>query len=155
MSDDFPCQQQQSNWSCLPFAVQSVLLYNNLETTLDSIYDWCRAGQDGIPGACRWPESVAGLRRRFPESDEIARGDWSAVEEALVLGDIVIVTIAEPRAEPSVGDHAVVILSLSDKMGDFAIRYCDPSDGKITDISFEQFLLEWDMAGGKAFVLRP
>ena len=57
------------------------------------------------------------------------------------------------------GDHAaVVILSFSDPERDsskYSVRYCDPSDGKVEDMSLEQFLLEWDTAGGKAFVLRP
>lgn len=157
MNEDFPCQEQQSNWSCLPFAVQSVLLYFDVHTGLDQIYAWCGAGQDGIPGACRWPAAVKGLHARFPESDELSRGDWASVEERVAFGELVIVTIADPQANQVSGDHAVVIVAISEvdsQATEMLVSYCDPSDGQNVEQPLTHFKAEWDAAGGKAFMLK-
>ena len=155
MITDFPCEEQQSGWSCLPFAVRSVLASYEMDFPLESIYRWCRAGQDGIPGACRWRDAVDGLLARFPDSEEITGGAWDTVCDALVLNEEpVIVTISDPTAPEFRADHAVVVLGFSDESGD-VLLLCDPESGDIGEMSTTAGKRWWDTPGGRAFILRP
>jgi hypothetical protein len=155
MTDDFPCEEQQSGWSCLPFAVRSVLAHYEMDFPLESVYRWCRAGQDGIPGACRWPDATNGLLARFPDSDVVNDGDWEAVQSSLVVdSEPVIVTISDPTAPEFRADHAIVLLGFAEGSGKTLV-FCDPETGKVEEMPVSTFLPWWETPGGRGIILRP
>ncbi len=159
MITHFPRQRQQTGWSCLPTAVLCVLEYlGYAEVTMDQVADGCRV-QSG--GACRWDDTIAGLR----DADGIdweaeivdMEGDWAGIREAVSENDEpVIVTIANPNPLADlVGDHAVVVFQI-ENFGepDERVIYMDPESGTYESKKVEEFLLWWDTPGQRGFVLR-
>lgn len=156
----FPQQRQQTGWSCLPTAVLCVLEYfGYAEIGMDQVADWCRV-QPG--GACRWDDSLEGLRHALAlELDaEIVdvEGDWESICEAVIDDDEpVIVTIANPSPLAElVGDHAIVVFQLANFGGqNERVVYMDPESGRYEHKALDEFLQWWDTPGQRGFLIRP
>lgn len=160
MIDDFPTHQQQTNWSCLPTAVLSVLEYlGRSDISMDQVAEWCQVLSGG---ACRWDDSVRGLRRALQEEqgeyDVVdVEGDWDGLRESVEDNDEpVIVSIANPNplAEVVAG-HAVVILRFeASKDGQEYVVYMDPASGSRERKPTDEFLDWWDTMDRPGFLFR-
>ena len=125
---------------------------------MDQVADGCRV-QSG--GACRWDDSMAGLRDADGinwEAEVVDMvEDWESIREAVQENDEpVIVTIANPSPLAElVGDHAIVVFQIENfgESGE-CIVYMDPESGTYESKRTDEFLLWWDMPGQRGFVLR-
>lgn len=161
MIDEFPTHQQQTNWSCFPTAVLSVLEYlGRAGIRMDQVADWCQVLSGG---ACRWDESVRSLRSALQEEQGVydvisVEGDWDALREAVEENDEpVIVSIANPSPQAEfVAGHAVVVIRFeaSDDGQEYVV-YMDPATGSYERKSADEFLDWWDMMDRLGFLFRP
>ena len=160
MITHFPQHRQQTGWSCLPTAVLCVLEYlGHREIGMDQVADWCRVKSGG---ACRWDDSIGGLRNALVTEFDIEvldlEGDWGGICEAVRDNDEpVIVTVANPNPLAElVGDHAVVVFqirSLGER--DERVVYMDPESGTHESKQTDEFLQWWDTPGQRGLLLRP
>lgn len=159
MITQFPQHRQQTGWSCLPTAVLCVLEYlGHGEVGMNQVADWCRV-QSG--GACRWDDSVEGLRDALVTEFDMEvldlEGDWEGICEAVREDEPVIVTIANPSPLAElVGDHAIVVFQIR-YFGerDEHVVYMDPESGIYVSKRTDEFLQWWDTPGQRGFLLRP
>lgn len=158
MITSFPqLKQPTGSQSCLPTVVRAVLLWYGLpaqDVSQADVSNWCQEG----PRGCWIDTSIEGLREHgFDVEELIEEADQQIRETVLDAEDAqpVIVTIKLPG--PSFySDHAVVILGIENRGGEEEhVVYMDPLTGQTETMRSVNFFAYWELAGGRALLVRP
>jgi uncharacterized protein YvpB len=158
--------KQARQRSCLVTAVRSVLLALPRHVSDEEVSELL--GED--PDGCVW--EIAVLRLTSASGLDIHVDDITGCNESEITEIVtdldspaaVIVTIA-PIISPEVFkgfaipkvveiDHAVVITFILENSDGQLVRFMDPWRGEIRDEKGDLFWSWWDLAGGRALVIR-